>query len=86
MNCIQQKSLLRAPSQEPVSLDGEVIVKFDPYVGDILDRMGEGIATRSGVLPVDEVLDLVGGYELERVFPSDPRFVEKEKKAGLNLR
>ena len=75
----------QAPSQEPVSLDGEVIVKFDPYVGDILDRMGEGIATRSGVLPVDEVLDLVGGYELERVFPSDPRFVEKEKKAGLNL-
>ena len=60
-------------------------MKFAPYVGDILDRMGEGIATRSGILPVDEVLDLVGGYELERVFPSDPRFVEKERKAGLNL-
>lgn len=75
----------QVPSQEPVSLEGEVIVKFAPYVGDILDRMGEGIATRSGILPVDEVLDLVGGYELERVFPSDPRFVEKERKAGLNL-
>lgn len=77
----------QVPAQEPVSLDGEVVVKFAPYVSDILDSMdaGNGIATRSGILSVDEVLDLVGGYEFEKVFPSDPRFVDRERKAGLNL-
>ena len=56
---------------------GEVLVKFAPYVSDILDRAGitrsGGPATRSGILSVDEILDIVGGYEIERVFPVDPR-------------
>ena len=70
---------------EPASLDGEVVVKFAPYVSDILEKSSGVAATRSGVLSVDEVLDIVGGYELERVFPSDPRFADREKEAGLNL-
>ena len=70
---------------EPASLDGEVVVKFAPYVSDILEKSSGVAATCSGVLSVDEVLDIVGGYELERVFPSDPRFADREKEAGLNL-
>ena len=70
---------------EPASLDGEVVVKFAPCVSDILEKSSGVAATRSGVLSVDEVLDIVGGYELERVFPSDPRFADREKEAGLNL-
>ena len=70
---------------EPASLDGEVVVKFAPYVSDILEKSSGVAATRSGVLSVDEVLDIVGGYELERVFPSDSRFADREKEAGLNL-
>ena len=73
---------------EPVS--GEVLVKFQSYVSDILDRTeaqtrSGAPATRSGILSVDEVLDLIGGYELERVFPVDARTEERTREAGLNL-
>ena len=73
---------------KPVS--GEVLVKFKSYVSDILDQTAArtrsgGPATRSGILSVDEVLDLVGGYEIERVFPVDPRTEARTREAGLNL-
>ncbi len=53
---------------------GEILVKFSPYVSEILDKTAAatrsgGPATRSGILSVDEVLDIVGGYQIERVFP-----------------
>lgn len=73
---------------EPVA--GEVLVKFQSYVSDILDRTvvrtrSGAPATRSGILSVDEVLDLVGGYEIERIFPVDARTEERTREAGLNL-
>ena len=70
---------------------GELLVRFDPRVSDILERAGvtkSGInapATRSGVLSVDEVLSLVEGYEIERVFPVDVRTEDKTREAGLHL-
>ena len=68
---------------------GEVLVKFAPYVSDILDRAGitrsGGPATRSGILSVDEILDIVGGYEIERVFPVDPRNEERTRESELHL-
>lgn len=68
---------------------GEVLVKFAPYVSDILDREGitrsGGPATRSGILSVDEILDIVGGYEIERVFPVDPRNEERTRESELHL-
>lgn len=70
-------------------LAGELMVKFAPYVSDILDEAGiatrSGVATRSGILSVDEVLALVGGYEIERIFPVDPRNEERTRQAGLHL-
>ena len=73
---------------KPVS--GEVLVKFKSYVSDILDQTAArtrsgGPATRSGILSVDEVLDLVGGYEIERVFPVDPRNEERTRESELHL-
>ena len=68
---------------------GEVLVKFAPYVSDILDRAGitrsGGPATRSGILSVDEILDIVGGYEIERVFPVDSRNEERTRESELHL-
>ncbi len=70
---------------------GELLVRFDARVSDILERAGvtkSGInapATRSGVLSVDEVLSLVEGYEIERVFPVDVRTEDKTREAGLHL-
>jgi len=66
-----------------------LLVKFAPYVSDILDRAGitrsGGPATRSGILSVDEILDIVGGYEIERVFPVDPRNEERTRESELHL-
>lgn len=67
---------------------GEVLVKFAPYVSDILDSAAStrsGTGTRSGILSVDEVLDLVDGYEIERVFPVDAANEERTREAELHL-
>ena len=40
--------------------------------------------TRSGVGSVDEVLDLIGSYELERVFPRVATAEEQTREAELD--
>lgn len=78
----------------PVSeeaLEGELLVRFDSRVSDILEKSGVtksgplAPASRSGVLSVDEILELVKGYQVERVFPIDTRSEEKARKEGLHL-
>ncbi len=68
---------------------GELLVRFDPSVSKILDEAGlitkSGAADRSGILTVDEILDLVDGYQIERVFPVDKRSEEKVRQEGLHL-
>ena len=72
-------------------ISGELLVRFDARVSEILERNGRtksgvaGSMTRSGVLSVDEILDLVEGYEIERVFPVDRRTEDKAREAGLHL-
>ena len=70
---------------------GQLLVRFDARVSDILDKAGltkSGPAAamdRSGILSVDEILDLVEGYRIERVFPMDARTEETARKEGLHL-
>lgn len=69
---------------------GEILVKFSPYVSEILDKTAAatrsgGPATRSGIISVDEVLDIVGGYQIERVFPVDGRNEERTRESELHL-
>ena len=55
---------------------GEVIIKFKPEMESILDQTltrSGGEATRSGIPSTDEVLDILGAYSFERVFPVDAR-------------
>lgn len=60
-------------------------------MSDILDSVGAATtrcgapATRSGILSVDEVLDLLGGCEVERIFPVDARYEERTRRAELHL-
>ena len=81
----------KAPQMSEDVVSGELLVRFDARVSDILERAGltkSGInapATRSGVLSVDEILSLVEGYEIERVFPVDVRTEDKAREAGLHL-
>ena len=73
------------------ALPGQLFVKFDASVSRILEQAGvtksgaDVPATRSGVLSVDEILDLVKGYEIERVFPIDARTEETARHEGLHL-
>ena len=81
----------KTPQMSEDVVSGELLVRFDARVSTILENAGvtkSGIgapATRSGVLSVDEVLSLVDGYQIERVFPVDARTEDKAREAGLHL-
>ena len=77
------KGLSENGSTEKPWMEGELIVKFTPEVEGLLATRTD--ATRSGIASVDEVLDLVGGYELERVFPVDSKSEEATCQSGLHL-
>ena len=67
---------------------GEVIIKFNPAMEDIIEQTmtrSGGKATRSGIPSTDEVLEILGAYSFERVFPVDPRHEERTREAGLHL-
>ena len=72
-------------------VEGQLLVRFDPRVSDILDKAGLTKSgprmpmDRSGILSVDEILDLVDGYQIERVFPADVRSEDKAREEGLHL-
>ena len=73
------------------AVDGELLIKFSPEMTTILDgyfatrAAGAGMATRSGIPSTDEVLEILGAYSFERVFPVDPRNEERTREAGLHL-
>ena len=70
------------------AIEGEVIIKFSPEMEAILDatmtRSG-GVATRSGIPSTDEVLDILGTYHFERVFPVDIHHEERTRECGMHL-
>ena len=69
---------------------GELLIKFSPEMSDILDQaqLGKtraGKSTRSGIPSTDEVLDILGSYSFERVFPVDANTEARTREAGLHL-
>lgn len=70
---------------------GELLIKFDPAMTEILDRTltvatrSGGAATRSGIPSTDEVLDILGAYHFERIFPVDAKNEERTRTAELHL-
>ena len=81
----------KVPELSADVVEGQLLVRFDARVSDILDKAGVTKSSskmsmnRSGVLSVDEILDLVEGYHIERVFPVDMRSEEKAREEGLHL-
>lgn len=68
---------------------GEIMVKFKPEISGMLDKartraMG-GVMTRSGLPSMDEVLDIIGTYKFERIFPVDQRHETRTRETGLHL-
>lgn len=41
--------------------------------------------TRSGIPSTDEVLDILGTYHFERIFPVDTKNEERTRTSGLHL-
>ena len=70
---------------------GELLIKFDPAMSEILDRTlkvatrSGGAMTRSGIPSTDVVLDILGTYHFERIFPVDAKNEERTRAAGLHL-
>lgn len=71
--------------------DGDLLIKFVPEMTDILDQSmsrasrSGGAMSRSGIPSTDEVLDILGAYSFERIFPVDERNEERTREAGLHL-
>lgn len=70
---------------------GELLIKFDPAMTEILDRTqtvatrSGGAMTRSGIPSTDEVLDILGAYHFERIFPVDTKNEGRTRTNGLHL-
>lgn len=80
--------------QKELSADvvrGELLIRFSPEVQDIIEKAGLCKSgplrsqSFSGIPSVDEVLSLLGGCSIERVFPADSRSEDKARKSGLHL-
>lgn len=85
------------PDKTPVvnssedAVQGEILIKFRPEVSALLDQShktrsaGANRLTRSGVTTVDQLLDVIGAYELERIFPIDFDAEARTRTSGLHL-
>ncbi len=86
-NDFRRSGIGKAPESESLFVEGELLVKFTPEVVDILERTGltrGGEITRCGVPSLDEVIEIVGGCHLERLFPIDEANEERTRLNGLH--
>ena len=88
-SCVEGESPEPTPSEPQIVapyVEGEVIVKFTPQVADMIASVEatRGAATRSGAVALDEVLEAIDGYQLERVFPLDERTEVRTREQGLH--
>lgn len=74
------------------ALEGMMIVKFRPEISKLLDQAypvtrsaGPQVLTRTGITTVDQLMDVIGGYKVERIFPLDTRHEDRTRKNGLHL-
>ena len=96
VGCVNENLSTTTPNNDTVptvvvpegATQGEVIIKFAPEMEAILDQTmtrAGGAATRSGIPSTDEVLDILGAYSFERVFPVDTANESRTREAGLHL-
>ena len=69
--------------EENAFVEGEVIIKFAPEVEHLLQTRTS--LTRTSIAEVDKVLEEVGAYEVERVFPVDSSREEITRQSGMHL-
>lgn len=68
---------------------GEIMVKFKPEVAPLLEsvptKAGRRVMTRSGISSMDGILERIGTYKMERIFPVDSRTEKRTQESGLSL-
>jgi len=68
--------------------EGELLIKFAPGMEEVLDTWTSQdgtIVTRSALPPVARIYDILGQFQLKRVFPVDQSNEERTRKSGLHL-
>lgn len=94
--CSDQEVLNNATPEKAPIIDlpeganpGEIMVKFKPEIAGMLDqaktRSAGGVMTRSGLSSIDEVLEIIGTFKFERIFPVDSKNEVRTREAGLHL-
>ena len=84
--CVKENILGEEQIEKPFA-EGELLVKFSPEVADMIAQVEptrSGMVTRSGVPSVDVIMELIGTYHIERVFPYDEKREEVTRQSGLN--
>ena len=84
-SCVKE-DIVSEQGEQPYA-EGELLVKFTSDVADMIAEVEptrSGKTTRSGNPSVDEVMELIGTYDLERVFPYDEEREELTRKSGLH--
>lgn len=87
VSCVDAELGVEPDVKEKPFVEGELMVKFTPEVAEIVSQMSRttrGAVTRSGVPSVDEVLDVIGTFDLERLFPVDSRTEQRTHESGLD--
>ncbi len=71
---------------------GMIMIKFHPEISKLLDQAypetrsaGPQVLTRTGINTVDQLMEIIGGYKVERIFPLDTRHEDRTRKNGLHL-
>lgn len=82
-SCSKQVEIEEEISIKDAAVKGELLVKFSPEVAQILEA--NAVLTKAGIPAVDEILQIAGAYEFERVFPVDTRHEARTREAGLHL-
>ena len=83
----QKPAIEPETNAEASYVKGELLVKFTPEVVALLEDAGltrGGELTRCGAPSLDEVLEIVGGCHIERLFPIDAANEERTRANGLH--
>lgn len=66
------------------AIEGEVLVKFSSEMNKVLDNWGD-YTSRSGQSDLDQAIETLKVFNIERTFPFNKKTEQKARKAGINL-
>ena len=86
-SCVKDDAAYDSAAPEQPFAQNELLVKFTPEVADLLQTASvtrSGNVTRSGVETIDQVMQIIGTHQIERVFPVDNTREQLTRDNGLH--